>query len=495
MAILDDLEARGLIANITDRAGLDQLLGSGVVPLYAGFDPTASSLHVGNLVPTMLLTRFQRAGHKPIVLVGGATGMVGDPSGKSAERNMLDMHTLAKNLAGQRAQFVKLLDFDDAKTGAVMVDNYDWTRDVTLLDFLRDIGRHITINYMTAKDSVRNRLGVEGMLAHDADGKVVFADGAVAELLGFDPVGTAYAQIVVRDGIVKTRQGKELAVDMRATAAGPVTIVHLTTQTAGISYTEFSYMLLQAFDFVHLQKTHGCRLQVGGSDQFGNITAGTELARKMGAAQLYGLTAPLLLDSTGEKMGKTSTGERVWLDPERTTPYAFYQYWLNLPDADVGRLLMTFSLRPVAELRELLAAHDADRAKRNAQRELARTLTTWVHGEAAIAPIERAARVMFGGTLDGLTDADLGALVGTMPTIDVPRAELAAGIAIADLLVRTNVDDSKGAARRRIEAGGAYVNNKRIDKQDTKITLEHLATETMIVVRGGKKEYRLVRVV
>jgi len=423
MALLDELNDRGLIADITDRDGLAALLASQLVPVYAGYDPTSESLHVGNLVPTILLKRFQLAGHRPIVVVGGATGMIGDPSGKNAERNLLDDATLATNVAGIRAQLARLLDFDDPKTGAVMTNNADWTQGVGYLEFLRDIGKHLTINYMLGKDSVSNRLETE----------------------------------------------------------------------SGISYTEFSYMLLQAFDFVQLAKLHGCRLQVGGSDQYGNITAGCELQHKLRGPKVFGLTAPLLLDAAGEKMGKTSTGERIWLDPARTPPYAFYQYWLNRDDQEAPRLLRLFSLRPLAELDEVLREHDADRSRRSAQRELARGLTAWVHGAPVVARVETASRVMFGDTLDGLTDADLGVLAGTVPTVDVPRTELAAGVGIIELLART-IADSKGAARRLVTQGGAYINNRRITQVEHQVTLEHLATETMIVVRGGKKDYCLVRV-
>ena len=422
-ALLDELQLRGLIADVTDRAALAELLGKESVALYAGYDPTSSSLHVGNLVPTILLKRFQLAGHRPIVVVGGATGMIGDPSGKSDERNLLDDETLAANLVGIGAQLSRLLDFKHATTGAVMVNNADWTRSVTFLEFLRDIGKYLTINYMTAKDSVKSRL--EG--------------------------------------------------------------------DTGISYTEFSYMLLQAFDFVHLAKSHACRLQVGGSDQWGNITAGCELSRKMGSAQLYGLTAPLLLDSTGQKMGKTSTGERVWLDPERTSPYAFYQYWFNRSDDEVPRLLKLFSLRPLNEVESVLAHHDQDRGKRTGQRELARALTTWVHGDAAVAGVEAASRVMFGGSLEGVTDDVLQQLAGTVPTIDLPRSELEAGIPLVDLLART-VCKSKGDAKRLIQQGGASINNLKVTELEHKVTTDHLATATMLVVRAGKKDYCLVRV-
>jgi len=424
--ILDELDQRGLLHQVTDRDGLAKLLASQVVPVYAGYDPTSASLHVGNLVPTILLKRFQLAGHKPIIVVGGATGMIGDPSGKSEERNLLDEPTLARNVAGIHDQLARLLDFDDARTGAVMTNNYDWTRGVSYLTFLRDIGKHLTINYMLAKESVKSRVESEH----------------------------------------------------------------------GISYTEFSYMLLQAFDFVELHRTHACRLQVGGSDQYGNITAGVELGRRMGRDTLYGLTAPLLLDSSGQKMGKTATGERIWLDPALTSPYQFYQYWFNRPDAEVPMLLRFFSLAPIADIDRVLAAHDADRAKRSAQRELARVMTGWVHGTDVIQGIETASQLMFGTSMAGLTEADLRAAALTVPTIELARSDLAAGLPIVDLLART-LDESKGAARRLISQSGAYLNNVQLtDKDlDRKVTLADLATETMLVVRRGRKEIRLVRVV
>ena len=317
----------------------------------------------------------------------------------------------------------RLLDFDDGQTGAIMTNNIDWTRGVTYLDFLRDVGKHLTINYMLAKDSVSARLSSEN----------------------------------------------------------------------GISYTEFSYMLLQAFDFVQLCKLHGCRLQVGGSDQYGNITAGCELQHKLRGPKLFGLSAPLLLDTSGAKMGKTSTGERIWLDPEKTSPYAFYQYWLNRPDEEAPRLLRIFSLCSLAEIDEIVREHDRDRSRRGAQRELARAMTAWLHGAGVVPRVEVASRVMFGDSLDGLTDADLGMLAGTVPTVDVPRTELAAGVAIVDLLART-IADSRGAARRLVTQGGAYINNQRVTAIEHQVTLAHLATETMLVVRGGKKDYCLVRV-
>jgi len=423
MHILDELDARGLLADVTDRAGLGALLDKGTVSFYCGYDPTSASLHVGNLVPVILQARLQRAGHRPIVLVGGATGMVGDPSGKSVERNLLGDDELNANLAGIRKQLSRFLDFTPGPTGAILVNNADWTRGVGYLEFLRDIGKYLTVNYMMAKDSVRARLEGE----------------------------------------------------------------------AGISYTEFSYMLLQAFDFVHLSKAHDCRLQVGGSDQYGNITAGCELSRKMGGPQLFGLTAPLLLDASGQKMGKTSTGERVWLDAERTSPYAFYQYWLNVADEDAPRFLKLFSLKSLTQIDEVVRTHDADRSQRVAQRELARALTAWIHGGNEVARVEEASRVMFGGSLDGVQEGTLTLLAQVVPVVEIPRSELASGIGIVDLLSRT-VAESKGAARRLVQQGGAYVNNVRVSDVEHKVSTEHLVTPTMLVVRGGRKDYRLVRV-
>ncbi len=423
MDFLDELSSRGLLADVTDRAGLAELMAKEVISVYAGYDPTATSLHVGNLVPLMLQIRMQRLGHRPVVLVGGATGVVGDPSGKSDERNLLDEATLAANVAGIRAQLSRFLTFGDGPTDAVMVNNADWMTGLGYLQFLRDVGKYLTVNYMMGKDSVKTRL--EG--------------------------------------------------------------------DSGISYTEFSYMLLQAYDFVHLCRTLNCRLQVGGSDQYGNITAGCELSRKMGGPQLFGLTAPLLLDSSGKKMGKSASGERIWLDPERTSPYAFYQYWLNCSDEEAPRFLRLFSLRSLGELEATLREHEVDRGKRIAQRELARTMTGWIHGEAIIGRIEAASRVLFGGSLDGLEEADLAMLAQIVPVIDLPRAELAAGLGIVDLLART-VADSKGAAKRLVQQNGAYVNNVRITDLEHKVTAEHLVTATMLLVRAGNKNYRLVRV-
>jgi tyrosyl-tRNA synthetase len=425
MHILDELDARGLLADATARDALRELLTGGVVTYYAGYDPTSTSLHVGNLVPVILQARLQRAGHRPIVVVGGATGMVGDPSGKSAERNLLDPDTLAHNVAAIRHQLARFLDFDEGPRGAIMANNADWLGPMGYLEFLRDVGKHLTINYMMAKDSVRARLEGE----------------------------------------------------------------------TGISYTEFSYMLLQAWDFVQLHRRHGCRLQVGGSDQWGNITAGCELQRKLGGEPLHGLVAPLLLDASGQKMGKTATGERVWLDPELTPPYTFYQYWLNVTDAEAMRLLRIFSGRSLDELAELGRTQVANPAARDAQRALADDLTDWVHGRPTRERADRAGQVLFGGSLDGVDDETLAPLFATLEKkVDLPRAELEAGISIVDLLTRTGLSTSRGDARRTIAGGGVYLNNRRVDASDLLVRAEHLATPSFLLLRQGKKHYAIVRV-
>ena len=351
MHILDELEARGLVQDVTHRAELHDLLGRESVTFYTGYDPTAPSLHIGSLYQVSVQARLQRAGHRPIVVVGGATGMIGDPSGKSDERNLLDADTLGQNVAAIRAQLERFLDFD-GPNGALLVDNESWLTKMGFIEVLRDVGKHLTVNYMIAKDSVKSRL----------------------------------------------EQAER-----------------------GISYTEFSYMLLQAYDFVHLHREHGCRLQVGGSDQWGNITAGCELSRKTGGASLYGLTTPLLLDTTGQKMGKTSSGTRIWVDPTETSPYAFYQYWLNVEDSDVERLLRIFSWRSLDEIEALTKEHAEAPHKRIAQRALADDVTTFVHGEDGRRRAVAASQVMFGGSLDDLGDADLKPLLSDVPHSEIDR--------------------------------------------------------------------------
>lgn len=422
--ILDDLDARGLIAETTDRDALGALLSEGPVALYCGIDPTSESLHLGHMVSVSVMARLQRAGHKPIAVVGGATGMIGDPSGKSAERVLLDADTLAKNVAGIRAQLSRFLTFGDGPTDAMLVNNADWISPMSVLTFLRDIGKLITVNYMMAKESVKARI---------------------------------------------------------------------EDREQGLSYTEFSYMLLQAYDFVHLAKAHNCRLQIGGTDQWGNITCGIELQRKLGRPPLSGLVFPLLLDASGQKMGKTASGAQVWLDPERTSPYAFYQYFLNVADDDVGRLLKIFSMRPVAELDELFAAHLADPGQRTGQRALAEEVTRWVHGDDATRRAIAASGVMFGGALDDLTDEDLQPLLGDVPSTPIARDKLAGGLRLVDVLADTGLAKSKGAARRLVSGGGVYVNNQRVGDPELVLTTESLATSTMLILRAGKKNYHILR--
>jgi tyrosyl-tRNA synthetase len=426
MHILDELDARGQVADSTDRAALRDLLGGTGVRFYIGFDPTGVSLHLGSLVPIMLMARLQRAGHAPIAVVGGATGMIGDPSGRSDERNLLDRETLARNLAGIRAQLERFLDFTPGPSGAILVNNADWTEPVSYIDFLRLYGKHLTINYMTAKESVRARL---------------------------------------------------------------------EDREQGISYTEFSYMLLQAYDFVHLAEHQRCKLQMGATDQWGNITAGIELQRKMGRPALHGMVCPLLLDSTGKKMGKTAAGTSVWLDPAITSPYAFYQYFLNVDDADVERLLRTFSWRSLDEIADVASRHAAAPQERIGQRALAEDVTRFVHGEDALGRAVRASRVMFGGSLEGLRDQDLEPLLGDVPSTRVARAALEAGLSLIELMVDIKLAESKGAARRLLTAGGVYVNNQRVSDPAARLTASDLATESMIVLRAGKKSYHIVRVV
>jgi tyrosyl-tRNA synthetase len=420
--ILPELDARGLIADVANREELEAALAAGNVPNYVGHDPTADSLHVGHLVPIAIQRHLQLAGHSPFALVGGATGMIGDPSGKSEERNLLDRDVLRHNVACIHAQLSRLLASDAQPVRTV--NNFDFYEGMNVLDFLRDIGKHFTVNHMMAKESVRARL-------EDRD--------------------------------------------------------------AGISFTEFSYMLLQAFDFATLAK-QGCRLQVGGSDQWGNITAGIELARRKGhREQLFGFTTPLLLDSSGQKMGKTASGEKVWLDPDKTTPYAFFQYFMNVDDVLAPSLLRKFSFAPLDELEAVIAAHQAEPQKRGCQRRLAADITRWVHGDAGLRRAEVATGLMFGGGLDDLRDADLDPLAGEIGCTDVPRTELEVGVHVVDLLVRAGLTASKGEARRLLGQGGVTVGRERGVGVERTVTIADLGTESYLLLRSGKKNYRLIR--
>ena len=422
--IIAELTWRGLIHQTTDDQGLADWLQAEMRTVYAGFDPTSDSLHVGNLMPLMLLRRFQRAGHCPIALAGGATGMIGDPSGKSAERNLLSPEKLQTNLQAIDGQLRTILDFDSGDTSAIVVNNFEWMEGFSYLGFLREIGKNFPVNVMLAKDSVRGRL-------ERAD--------------------------------------------------------------SGLSYTEFSYMLLQAYDFVHLYRQHGCRMQVGGSDQWGNITAGIDLGRRMGADQLYGLTCPLLTKSDGSKMGKTESGS-IWLSPEKTSPYAFYQYWYNVEDEDAGRCLRFLTELTEEEITALDQARADQPHRRESQMQLAGELTRMIHGDSGLAAAERAKQILFGGEIDEATDQDLNEIFADVPSVELQRSLLEGdGLSLLDALVMAGLAASKSAARRTIEQGGAYVNNRRIHDVEYRLTPKDLASPTVIVLRSGKKKYALLR--
>lgn len=430
MTLLEELQWRGLYADCTDADALAQRLNDGPVALYCGFDPTADSLHVGNLVPLFALRRFQLAGHHPIALAGGATGMVGDPSGKSAERNLQTPAQVDHNIASVQQQLATFLEFDAAKTPANnparLVNNADWTAPMSYLDFLREVGKFFTVNWMVAKESVRARM--------------------------------------------EDREN-------------------------GISYTEFSYMLLQAFDFYYLRKNLNCELQVGATDQWGNITAGTELIRKKLNETGYGLVFPLLTKSDGTKYGKTATGT-VWLDPKRTSPYRFYQFFMQAEDADVVKLLKVLTFLTPAEITALETELKANPGARAAQKALARAMTVTVHGEAAFADAQRASEIMFGGGLDGVSEAVFRDVVGEVPTKELERAKLeGAGLSLSDVLVHSGLAPSKSQARKDIEGGGIYVNNVRANEVARHISTSDLLFDRYLLLRKGKRTYAVLNVI
>ena len=428
--LLDDLRWRNLVHQTTDDAGLSAWLAEKPRTVYAGFDPTADSLHIGHLLPLLMLRRFQLAGHTPIAVVGGATGMIGDPSGKSAERNLLSKDDLARNVAGMHEQMRRFLDFDAPRNAAQLVNNFDWIGPFSYLEFLRDVGKNFPVNVMLAKDSVKSRLGRD------------------------DSGGDA----------------------------------------GGLSYTEFSYMLLQAYDFVYLYDKFNCELQIGGSDQWGNITAGIDLGRRMRGAQLQGITSPLLTKSDGTKMGKTESGA-IWLSPERTSPYQFYQYWIRTEDADVGKVLRMMTTLPHEEIESLDASREQDAAKRDSQRRLAEELTRMVHGDAGVTAAQRATEIFYGAEIADLNDSQLAEIFADVPSQTLARNVLTenGGLPITDALVAAGLSKSKGDARRTTQQGGAYVNNRRIESVDSRLTPSELASETVMVLRAGKKNYALLR--
>jgi tyrosyl-tRNA synthetase len=423
MTILDDLRWRGLLADCTDLDALSQRIAQGPITLYCGFDPTGDSLHVGHLMGQLTLARFQRAGHHVIALAGGATGMVGDPSGRSSERNLLTREQLDHNIGCIKAQLSRLLDFSAAANPARLVDNADWIAPFSFLEFLRDVGKHFSLNVMLAKDSVRSRMEGE----------------------------------------------------------------------SGISYTEFSYQLLQAYDFFHLRKTFGCELQIGGSDQWGNLTAGTDLIRKKLGVPAWGWTFPLITKSDGTKFGKTAGGA-VWLDPEKTSPYRFYQFFVNTEDVKVIEYLKKFTFLSRPEIEELEAKHQANPGAREAHKALAREVTRLVHGEERLAGAIKASEVLFGGSLEGLSAQDFQDVIAEAPAKEFERAKLAgAGASLIDLLVHAGLAPSKGQARKDIEGGGIYVNNVKAPDIARTVTSADILFGGYVLLRKGKRTYAVLR--
>jgi tyrosyl-tRNA synthetase len=424
MTLIEELRWRGMIQDM--MPGTEELLAKEMVSGYIGFDPTSDSLHIGSLVPILLLVHLQNAGHKPYALVGGATGMVGDPSGKSEERNLLSEEVLLHNQEGVRKQLEKFLDFDATKkNAAVMVNNYDWFKEINFLSFIRDAGKHITVNYMMAKDSVKKRL--EG--------------------------------------------------------------------DTGMSFTEFTYQLIQGYDFYWLYQNKNCKLQMGGSDQWGNITTGTELIRRKTGGEAFAFTCPLIKKADGGKFGKTEKGN-IWLDPKKTSPYQFYQFWLNASDEDAKGWIKIFTLLPVAQIDALLTAHEAAPHLRLLQKKLAECLTTWVHSSADYDFAVKASEILFGNAttevLQSLNENELLQVMEGVPTAKVSKATLANGYDLIDLLVETNIFPSKGEAKKMFIAGGLGLNKTKIAPEKTTLNTDDLLQGKYLLFQKGKKNYYLV---
>jgi tyrosyl-tRNA synthetase len=424
MNFVEELRWRGMLHDI--MPGTEELLNKGMASGYIGFDPTADSLHVGSLAQIMTMIHFQRAGHKPFALVGGATGMVGDPSGKSAERNLLSEDVLQHNLNGIKSQLEKFLDFDCGGNSAQMVNNYDWFKTYNFLDFIRDVGKHITVNYMMAKDSVKNRINGD----------------------------------------------------------------------TGMSFTEFSYQLVQGYDFYYLWKNHNCVLQMGGSDQWGNIVTGTELIRRKDAGEAYALTTQLIKKSDGTKFGKTEGGN-IWLDAAKTSPYKFYQFWLNTSDADAKAYIKIFTLFDEQTINSLIAEQDAAPHTRVLQKALAKDITIRVHGEAAYEKAIKSSEFLFGNIgiefLSELNDEEVLGLFEGVPNFTISLNDLKAGIHVLDLLAaNTAVFPSKGEAKKMIQGGGAAINKEKIASAEDIYTTDNLINGKYLVAQKGKKNYFLI---
>ena len=427
MNFVEELNWRGMIHDV--MPGTEEQLQKEMTSAYVGIDPTADSLHIGHLVSVMMLKHFQTCGHKPIVLVGGATGMIGDPSGKSAERNLLDEATLRKNQEGLKKQLSLFLDFDsNIDNGAEMVNNYDWMKEFSFLDFIRDVGKHITVNYMMAKDSVKKRLGAESK--------------------------------------------------------------------AGMSFTEFTYQLVQGYDFLHLYKDKNCRLQMGGSDQWGNITTGTEMIRRIERGEAFALTCPLITKADGGKFGKTESGN-VWLDPEKTSPYHFYQFWMNTSDADAEKYIKIFTMLTKEEVEALVKEQNDAPHLRAVQKRLAEEVTVMVHGREAYESAVEASQILFGkSTTEALRKIDEKTLLAVfegVPQFSVDKDLFAEGINIVDLLAeKAEVFPSKGELRRTIKGGGVSVNKEKVSDAEINMDASMLLNDKYLLVQKGKKNYFLV---
>ena len=419
MDLFGELEWRGLVYDATE--GVRDVLARDKVTGYIGFDPTASSLHVGNLQVIIPLARMQRLGHRPIALVGGGTGLIGDPSGKTVERQLLTTEQVEANVAAIRRQLVRFLDFESTTAPATLVNNAEWLTKLTAIEFMRDVGKHFTVNAMLAKESVKRRI-------ESAD---------------------------------------------------------------GITYTEFSYSLLQAYDFLELYDRHGCTLQMGGSDQWGNITAGMDLIRRVRGGKAHGLVLPLIATASGTKFGKTEAGT-IWLDPNLTTPYQFYQFWLNVEDADAGKYLRFFTFLDRDQISELEAAGEREPEKRHPQRALAREVTRLVHGDTAVADAEAAAQALFADRVSSLGAAQIEQMLGGVPSSTI--ALVAGGWLVTEFLTAAGVTKSKSEAQRLIKGGGIYVNDERVTDEKAQILPAQAIEGKLFVVRKGKREYFLVRI-
>lgn len=424
MGFVDELRWRGMLHDI--MPGTEEELKKGKLAGYIGFDPTGDSLHVGHLTQLMTLIHFQKAGHRPVALVGGATGMVGDPSGKSAERNLLDEDTLNHNIACLKKQLAKFLDFSDAEQGAILVNNYDWFKGFHFLDFIREVGKHITVNYMMAKDSVKKRLEGDN----------------------------------------------------------------------GLSFTEFSYQLIQGYDFYYLWKHHGCVLQMGGSDQWGNIVTGTELIRRKDSGTAYALTTKLIKKADGNKFGKTESGA-VWLDANKTSPYRYYQFWLNASDDDAKNWIKIFTLKSEVEIDALIAEHEAAPHLRIVQKALAKDITIRTHSEADYETAVKTSEFLFGNGslefLEGMSHSAVLDVFDGIPQFQLAKAQLSEGIDILELLaVSSSVFPSKGEARKMIQGGGVSVNKIKVSDSNQRFSLENLVNNRYLIVQRGKKNYFLL---